>query len=90
MIDQATLCQGVEAGTVAVCDAAVGASGFGAGGLGASGFGASGFGADGHRGGGHRAGDHGRLTTLTLSVCLRPAPATWRGTLTQLTRHHDG
>ena len=37
----------------------------------------------------HRAGDHGRLTTLTPSMCLRPAPASWRRTLAQCRRHHD-
>ena len=65
-IDQATLCQGVEPGTVPVCDATAGSAGLSAGGSGS---------AD-----GHRAGNHGRLTTLTLSMCLRPAPASWRRT----------
>ena len=66
MIDQATLCQGVEPGTVPVCDATAGSAPADTGAAGTPRR------TPGRR---HRAGDHGRLTTLTLSVCLRPAPA---------------
>ena len=76
IIDQATLCQGVEPGTVPVCDATGGSAGSAA-----------------ERR--HTAAaaapsrDDGRLTTPSPSMCLRPAPASWRRTHCARRRHHD-